>query len=104
MRASADGRNHRWRLSARWSRQPDDVHLLGLKRQLEKDYAIKLGGDDFFKKVKTVGDLVKAVQQAVKDRPETPIPDSKPTGIRPDRPPEKIPTETGSRPDRPPDQ
>ena len=95
MRASADGRNHRWRLSARWSRQPDDVHLLGLKRQLEKDYAIKLTGDstkvgtdNFFEKVKTVGALVKAVHKAVKDRAETPAEPPLPafTGTRPDRP------------------
>jgi len=56
------------------ARRPEDVNLMGLKRQLEKDYAINLGGEDFSKKVKTVSDLVKAVQQAVKDRPE-PLPE-----------------------------
>ncbi len=35
-----------------------DADLLWLKRQLEKEYAIKLGGDDFFKKVRNVGNLV----------------------------------------------
>ena len=51
-----------------------EIQLNGLKRQLERDLAIKLGGEDFFAKVKTVGDLIKAVQAAVKDRPE-PKPD-----------------------------
>ena len=50
--------------------QPVNVHLTGLKRQLETDFVIKLPRDDFFKKVKTVEDLVKAVQKAVKERPE----------------------------------
>jgi acyl carrier protein len=50
------------------ARLPDDYHLLRLKRQLEKEYAIKLDGEDFFAKVKTVGDLVQAVQAAVKNR------------------------------------
>ena len=73
------------------ARPPDNVQLTGLKRQLEKDYTIKLEGDDFFQKVKTVGDLVKAVQKAVKERPDTPVPEPKPRpdvagGVRPDRP------------------
>lgn len=66
----------------------DDVQLSGLKRQLEKDNAIKLAGDNFFEKVKTVGDLVKAVQTAVKNRPNTPVPRPRPVmrGIRADVP------------------
>ena len=72
--------------------QPDNIHLLGLKRQLEREYVIKLTGDKFFEKVKTVGDLIKAVQTAVKNRPDTPPktePPSPPAsrGIRPDLPP-----------------
>jgi acyl carrier protein len=69
------------------ARLPDDVHLLGLKRQLEKEYAIKLDGDDFFKKVKTVGELVQAVQAAVNNRSrpgrEGPGPSS---GVQPKHP------------------
>ena len=75
-----------------------DIQLLGLKRQLEKDYAVKLPGADFFDRIKTVGDLVKAVQTAVKDRPELKPVEEDPghptNGIRPDRPVSK-----GIRPD-----
>jgi hypothetical protein len=68
--------------------------LLGLKRQLEKEYAIKLDGDDFFKKVKTVGELVQAVQAAVNNRsqPGEEIP-SPSGGVQP-----KNPVSLGIRP------
>ena len=67
------------------ARLPDDVHLLGLKRQLEKEYAIKLDGDDFFKKVKTVGELVQAVPAAVKNRSQPGKEEPTPRGgVRPD--------------------
>lgn len=59
------------------ARLSDEAHLQGLKRQLEKEYAIKLGGDDFFQKVKTVDDLVQAVQVSVKNT------------AQPKKPPEK---------------
>ena len=73
----------------------DDLQLAGLRRQLEKDYNIKLAGKDFFDKVKTVGDLIDAVVTAVKERPPTkPDPDQPQPppivkGIRPDPPPSR---------------
>jgi acyl carrier protein len=74
-----------------------DTQLAGLKRQLEREYTIKLPSPDFFDKVKTVGELIKAVQTAVKNRPE-PKPGENPEspirGIRPDNP------SRGTRPDR----
>jgi acyl carrier protein len=65
-----------------------EIQLAGLKRQLEQDYIIKLPGQDFFKKVPTVGELIKTVQTAVKTRsaqPAEPKPEPPPTplGIRP---------------------
>ncbi len=65
----------------------NDAHLLGLKRQLEKEYAIKLDGEEFFKKVKTVGELVQAVQAAVKNRSQPGKGEPSPEGgVRPERP------------------
>jgi acyl carrier protein len=60
-----------------------EIQLAGLKRQLEQDYDIKLAGQDFFKKVPTVGELIKAVQTAVKNRSAPPPEPATTLGIRP---------------------
>jgi acyl carrier protein len=70
-----------------YPRLTDEAYLQGLKRQLEKEYAIKLNGEDFFKKVKTVGELVQAVQAEVNNRSQPGKGEPSPEGgVRPERP------------------